>query len=234
MDDLRRASEIGSLPAIDRAEAILRRSAHAVSADRRTRVHELGEALFQSIKMQLSVERHAAIEVGRGTTLDTIDVPLNDRDWLAEQFATIRRIPGEPDRLATIRIVLDRENPGPGGFYDSLGDPGQNSHLVRGAGFADDPDFRRSSYLGFDSRPGWPLAWCRDAQTLYDAPLTMRYTDLNPSASYRLRVVYGGDNFRVRVRLEADGDEIHPLIAKPNPPRPVEFEIPRVRRPTAH
>ncbi|HEY2154604.1 MAG TPA: hypothetical protein VGH33_03175, partial [Isosphaeraceae bacterium] len=227
MEVLRRSETIGSLSAMDQAQSILRPLAHPVSADRRARVHELGEALFQTIKMQLSVERHAAIEVGRGTTLDTIDVPLNDREWLTEQFATVRRIPGERDRLAAIRALLDRTNPGPGGFYDSLGRPGQNPHLLRGAGFAEDPDFRRSSYLGFDSRPGWPMAWCRDAQSLYDAPLVMQYKDLDPAARYRLRVVYGGDNFRTRVRLEADGEEVHPLIAKPNPPRPIEFEFSR-------
>ncbi len=224
---LRRAGSLGSSPAMDQAEAILRRASVPVSSDRRARVHELGEALFQSIHMQLSVERHAAIEVGRGTTLDTIDVPLNDREWLAEQFASIRQKPGEAERLGAIQALLDRKDPGPGGFYDNLGDPARSPHLVRGAGFAEDPDFRRSSYVGFDSGPGWPMAWCRDAQSLYDAPLTLRYGDLDPTASYRVRVVYGGDNFRVRVRLDAEGEEVHSLMNKPNPPRPLEFDVPR-------
>jgi hypothetical protein len=55
----------------------------------------------------------------------------------------------------------------------------------------------------------------------------MHYEGLDASARYTVRVVYGGDNFRVRIRLDADGKEIHPLIAKPNPLRPVEFEIPQ-------
>jgi hypothetical protein len=224
---LRRAASLGSLGAMAEAEATLRKATRPVAADRRARVHELGDALFQNIRMQLSVQRHAAIEVGRGTTLDTIDVPLNDREWFAERFASIRRKPKEDERLRAIQALLDRKNPGPGGFYDDLGDPGQSPHLVRGAPFGDDPDFRRSSYIGFDTGPGWPMAWCRDAQSLYDAPLILRYTDLDPAASYRVRVVYGGDNFRVRVRLEADGDEVHPLMSKPNPPTPVEFAIPR-------
>ena len=42
----------------------------------RARVFELAEALFQSIRMQLSVPRYKAIAVGRGANLDTIDVPL--------------------------------------------------------------------------------------------------------------------------------------------------------------
>jgi hypothetical protein len=227
MEILRSAEKIGSLRAIERAEAILARAAtHPVSIDRKARVFELAEALFQSIRMQLSAPRYRG-QPGRGTTLDTIDVPLNDRGWLAAEFVAIRKVENEGDRLRALRAILERTDAGPGGFYDALGDPSQNRHLIRGPGFAEDPDFRRSSYIGFDDRPGWPMAWCRDAQSLYDAPLEMRYDGLDPSARYRLKVVYGGDNFRVRVRLDADGREVHPLVAKPNPPRPVEFDIPR-------
>lgn len=226
MAALRRAEATGSLRAMEAAESILARATQPVSPDRKARVHELAEALFQSIHMQLSVEKYGAIEVGRGATLDTIDEPLNDRAWLSAQFVAIRAIKDESARLRALRAIAGRIDPGPGGFYDALGDPGRNRHLVRGPGFADDPDFRRSSYIGFDSGPGWPMAWCRDAQSLYDAPLTMQYEGLDRSARYRVRVVYGGDNFRVRVRLEADGGEVHPLIAKPNPPRAVEFDVP--------
>ena len=48
-------------------------------------MHELAEALYQSIRMQLSVERYKAISVGRGANLDTIDVPLNNRRWLKQR-----------------------------------------------------------------------------------------------------------------------------------------------------
>lgn len=226
MEILRRADAIGSLRAIDQAEAILGlATAHPVSADRRVCVFELAEALFQSIRMQLSVPRYGAV-AGRGSTLDTIDVPLNDRVWLGSEFASIRKMESERERLRAIRAMLDRTDPGPGGFYDDLGDPSRQPHLVRGPGFADDPDFRRSSYVGFDDRPGLRMAWCRDAQSLYDAPLTMHYDGLDPAARYRVRIVYGGDNFRVRVRLDAEGQQIHPPMLKPNPPRPVEFDVP--------
>ena len=40
--------------------------------------------------MQLSVPLYKAIGVGRGATLDTIDVPLNNRNWLE---SAIRRDP---------------------------------------------------------------------------------------------------------------------------------------------
>src|SRR6202042_1894398 len=50
MDELRKASELGSLAAIDRARAILARaSTTRIAPDLRARIFELGEALFQSI-----------------------------------------------------------------------------------------------------------------------------------------------------------------------------------------
>jgi hypothetical protein len=53
----------------------------------------------------------------------------------------------------------------------------------------------------------------------------MRYTDLDPTAQYRVRVVYGG---RGTVRLVANGNtQIHDFINKAATPAPMEFEIPR-------
>ena len=50
--------------------------------------------------MQLSVPKYKAIAVDRGANLDTIDYPLNSRFWLKEQFAQIRGLPSEAERLA--------------------------------------------------------------------------------------------------------------------------------------
>ena len=73
--------------------------ANPVAPDLRARVFELGDMLFQSIRMQLSVERHKAIAVDRGATLDTIDEPLNNRLWLKRRFDEIRKLPSERDQL---------------------------------------------------------------------------------------------------------------------------------------
>jgi hypothetical protein len=54
----------------------------------------------------------------------------------------------------------------------------------------------------------------------------VRYTGLDPAARYRLRVVYSGDNFRTRIRLDADAEETHALIEKPDPVHPIEFAVP--------
>ncbi|MBS0261136.1 MAG: hypothetical protein JSS02_04205, partial [Planctomycetes bacterium] len=225
-DWLRRARRIGSAAAMEEAHAVLSQATrHPVSEDRRTRVNELAEALYQSIRMQLSSERYFG-ERGRGTSQDTLDAPLNGRIWLENQFTMIRLLADEKERLAKIDLLLHRTDPGPGGFYDDLGDPARQPHLVLGQGFATDPDFRKSALIGYDNRPGLPLAWANYAQSMYDAPLQMRYTELDPQGQYRLRVVYADDSNHVKIRLQADELEIHPLIKKPDPPEPLEYDIP--------
>lgn len=228
IDVLRQARRLGSALALSRAEQILDRAeSYPVAADLRARVFELAEALFQSIHMQLSVERYQAIDVGRGASLDTVDVPLNNRAWLKSRFARIRAQEQEVDRLGAIREILDWNNPGPGGFYDDLGDPSAQPHLVRDTSYAKDPGFLESTTTGFHRGVGWRLSWCTFADGLYDTPVRMRYPDLDPRARYKIRVVYAGDNTRAKVRLTAgDGSEIHPFIAKPFPVGPVEFDVP--------
>src|SRR4029077_9151130 len=122
MDALRSARKIGAEPAMREAESVLvRASSGRIAGELRARVFELAEALFQSIRMQLSVSRYKAISVDRGANLDTIDAPLNNRLWLGQRFAELRKAASESDRLAAIDEVLNWTDPGPGGYYDDLG-----------------------------------------------------------------------------------------------------------------
>jgi hypothetical protein len=231
MSELRRARRNGSRDAMAAAEHTLDRDMLTPEArGYRARVFELAEALFQSIHMQLSVERYKAIAVGRGANLDAIDYALNNRVWLKNRFEEIRALNSEPDRLAKIDEILNWTNPGPGGFYDDLGNLSQQPHLVPGESFEKDPDFLKSPHIGFGRAPqqGARTSWYTDAETLGDEPLRMRYTGLDPETKYRIRVVYGGDMPQVPMRLVANGAiEIHPFLKKPSPQAPVEFDIPR-------
>ena len=229
MDQLRSAKTIGAIGAMDRARQILDRSLEAHPAETwRARVFELAEALFQSIRMQLSVEKYKAISVDRGATLDTIDVPLNSRKWLEARFAEIGKLDFETDRLAAIDEIINWTNPGPGGFYDDLGDPAAQPHLVRGAEYASDPAFLHSAYVGFGTPRSYRKSFWTYAGSLHDEPLRMHYADLDPGAQYQIRVVYAGDSPRQKIRLVANGDiEIHSFIDKPSPYRPLEFDVPR-------
>ena len=210
------------------AEAILDRcDTEKVAADWCARVHELAEALYQSIRMQLNVERYKAIAVGRGANLDTIDVPLNNRRWLKRRFAELRQLDSESERLTGIGEIVNWTNPGPGGFYDDLGNPSYQPHLVRGQGFAKDPAFLHPRSLGFTigrngAFPGARtqnrsmMPRCRCATAVWTRKRSTR------SASSTQATICA------RIRLVANGTtEIHSLQGKPSPVRPVEFEIPK-------
>src|SRR5262249_29551498 len=153
---LRAARAMGSLVAMDQAERILDRAvAQPVAVDLRARVFELAEALFQSIRMQLSVPRYKAIAVGRGATLDTVDAALNDRAWLERRFAAVRKLDSEPARLRELDAIVNWTNPGPGGYYDNLGDPLRRPHLVSGSSYEKDPASLHGPMTAFDQEPGW-------------------------------------------------------------------------------
>jgi hypothetical protein len=218
----------GSREAIRLAEALLGPAPRTPELEAvASRVRGLADDLFVSIRMQLSVPLYDAIAVDRGANLDSMEAPLNDRLWLRDQLAGVGRIDAESERLKAIDQLVRRTDPGPGGSYDDLGNLRRQPHLVHDPHEAAvDPDFRRSSLVGFGGRAGWPLAWCRNAQTLHDAPLRMHYKALDPRARYRVRIVYAGDSFRNLIRLDGDDRQVHDWYRKPNPPVPVEFDVP--------
>jgi hypothetical protein len=176
--------------------------------------------------------------LNRGASLDTLDFPLNNRQWLEEQFACIRKIPSARERLKAIEDILQWTNPGPGGFYDDLGNIACQPHLVRGLGFNRDPgcfeslrtDFKEALVVEEPAEePGVArrMSWMDHAEALYDAPLQMAYNGLDPKARYKVRVLYAGDNPERKMRLVAnDSIEVHPYMAKPRPFEPLEFAIP--------
>ncbi len=212
--------------ALERANLFLMRR-EAVAPEWRARVSELAEALFQSIRMQLSVPRYKAISVDRGASFDTIDVPLNSSQWLQSRLLEIRKLSGD-ERLKAIDEILKWEDPGPGGFYDDLGDPARQPHLVKGKSYAEDPAFLQSPIVEFSYRPALRKSSWTSAGSLGDTPLRMRYDGLDKNAAYKIRVIYAGDSPRIKIKLVANGSyEIHPLMEKPNPVKPIEFEIPK-------
>ena len=239
MSQLQSASVDGSAQAMSAATKTLDRAASERTAPQlRARILELGEALFQSIGMQLSVDKYKAIGVDRGASLDTLEYPLNNRLWLEERFVSIAKLNPEPVRLKAIGEILHWTDAGAGGFYDDLGNPARQPHLVREFDFKDDPGAMQSVRNDFEedlvadepdekTEGARRVSWIDHAETLYDAPLKMRYTGLSNNAHYKIRVVYAGDNPKRKIRLVADeGVEVHPLISKPIPFKPLEFPIP--------
>lgn len=221
MEHLAAAPKVGSLAAMEQAERALDQTATEPHFQGlRSRLFELGAALYKGIGMQLSFDLYKANRRRRAASLDTMDEPLNDRPWLKKQFAAIRQLGDEPARLKEIDGLVNWRNPGPGGFYDDLGDPQRQPHLVRESD---------SSAASVSPQAAGPLAWASYANSSQRAPIKMQYDGLDPDAEYKVRVVYAGENVSQDqgIRLMADGNrEVHPYIKKPLPVRPVEFDIP--------
>lgn len=196
----------------------------------RNTIETLAGQLFQNIGLQLSVKKYGASAIDRGASLDTADVSLNDRVWLEHEFASIRSANGEPERLRAIKKIVGWQDPGPGGFYDDLGDPLHESHLVRGPGYPSDPALFQSAQDGIaDQTPdqGWRLSQLSYAGALYDHPLELRYSGLDATAHYQLRIVYAGEDYTTPLTLTANGQYvIHgPRLRKTNPETD-EFPVP--------
>ncbi|MBN1352696.1 hypothetical protein JXJ21_25130 [candidate division KSB1 bacterium] len=192
----------------------------------KTKILKLGEQLFRNIGMQMSVENYGAKGAERGAVLDFLDTPLNNREWIEAEIDRLKTQDETTQRVGFNRI-LNWEDAGSGGFYDNLGNPEQQPHLLPGVGVEADPGFVKSSHVEFSWQAKGRLSWQCQAQTLYTTPLQMRYENLDPQATYRLRVTYTG-RFRAKMTLIADDQfTIHDALAGPVPPQPFEFNIPR-------
>src|SRR5207244_5823491 len=108
---LREAKTAGTAKAITDGESILDRAAKEPAApELRARMDVLAEALFQSIRAQLSVGKYHGM-FGRGNSLDTADVPLTDTAWLRSEMAAAKKLPDEAARLARLDAALNRTDP---------------------------------------------------------------------------------------------------------------------------
>lgn len=239
---LREAAATSSQAAIRQARDILEQAwGKPVRPEWRERCFELADALFQSIGAQLTVETHGA-KAGRGNFMDSIDAPLNNAVWMLDRFEDILEMEAEEERLGAIVHMLNRTEPGSGGFYDNFGNPGTWDQVKHQYAWEQDPGGLMSPRVGFGvglRGEEWvhevkahgfegratPLAWMNQVTTLYDTPLEMVYEDLRPDVPYRLRVAYTG-RFRSSIKLVAeDYYEIHDFIQTGEQPI-YEFDIP--------
>jgi hypothetical protein len=228
------AAQQGSDKSIRAAEMVLERAVQQpVATAERTRIFQLGEALFQTIGMKLSVPLYRATSTSRGANLDSIDWPLNNRLWLKQQFSLVRRLPDEAARVKRLPALARWTDPGPGGFYDNPGQPGTQTRAKIGTGWQRDPGYHTTAHamktwIRHGDFVHHRLAWFDHVGTLGDTPLVFTYEGLDPKADYELRVVYGDTKLNGAVRLTAnDRFEVHPLRKSPTPAVPQSFALPR-------
>jgi hypothetical protein len=191
------------------ALAVLQRAvSNPVEQEWRARIGQLCADLFQSIKLQTSVPLYHASGYERGAVLDFVDHPLNNRWWLEDEFSRIRKLPAEADRLKALELIRTWENPGPGSFYDEVGNIAKSPHVIRGEGLNTDPTMEKNPNPGFwwwdEGSSRKRLSW----QTSMDWPLGLAYHELDPQASYHVRLTGYG-----QVKMRANGQLLTPTRA---------------------
>jgi len=205
------------------AKAALAQPDDAEVGQLRARLLAVAGQLHAAARLQLSVPLYGASSVERGANLDRVDVDLTGRAWLE------KAIDAAPDRVALMRLA-DRSRAADGALYDDLGRPDAEPHLVRGAGFALDPQMRRSAIDGIADRTpedGWLPSQIDYAESLYDRPIRLHYDGLDGRRRYRLVATYAGEDYALPMRLVANGRyEIHSPLARTSNPMTVEFAIP--------
>jgi len=217
---LRNAAIITSREKMGAAQSILNQTwAEPVAQDYKERCRAIADHLFEAIGSQTSVKKHKA-QPGRGDFMDYIDTPLSNVIWLLSRFEMIRQAEDEQAKLTLIEQLLNRDNPGPGGFYDNLGQSVDTPRLAGYPAWREDPGSLLSPRVSFESGlqgAQWvhtvqaqgfdgsaiPLAWMNQITTLYTTPLNVVYEDLDPCSNYVLRVAYTG-RFRAKIQLTAD------------------------------
>ena len=227
---LARAEAIGAEAAMDAALRLLGRAeTEACRPELRARIETLCDALFASVGLQTSVEKYHGSSGERGCILDYVDHPLNNRWWLEDEFAKIRALDSDAAKRARLEQIRTWEHPGPGSFYDDVGNVAKSPHVVRGEGLNTDPEMLRNPSQchwwwdnGFSRTR---LSW----QVSMEWPLALRYEGLDPDATYVLRMTGYGDAFPrmggQRVEPTLYGKGIGEFKEFPVPPEAVEDGI---------
>ena len=240
LEILEKAKDLGSLKAIGLAEETLERAKkNPVAHEYKDKCWRLADELFKNIGSQLSVEKYNAIAWDRGAFMDDIDIPLNNYRYLKLQFDRIRKMEKEEERLEAIDSIINRANPGAGGFYDNLGNPGSWKRVVRSKMWEEDPGYLGSPLTVFtpyllhinkeleEQLGGIPLSWVNSIATLYDTPLIIKYEDLDSCSDYKLKVTYIG-SLGGRIKLIANENYvIHNFIDTRRKVLTEVFDIPK-------
>ena len=220
---LARSPEIGAGPAMDQALAILARADSDVPRpELRAAVVDICDRLFKLIGFQSSVEKYGASNSQRGAVLDFIDHPLNNRWWYEDQFAEIRALDNETAKRDRLKVIWTWENPGPGSFYDDIGNVAQSDHVIRGEALSTDPLMRRHMNPDF---MWWDSGLTRVRQSWIskmDWPMGLRYDGLDPGADYAVRTTG-----YAQCLLRVNGERVTPTIDGKGVGEIKEFPIPK-------
>ena len=129
-------------------------------------------------------------------------------------------MPTEPEKAARLDTLARWEHPGPGSYYDALGDLSKSPHLVRGPELNTDPliPVRGTSMPGFVWDQGGysrlRLTWQGGLR-----PAQMVYENIDPDGKYVVRI-----NGRGEMALYVNQKKVEPAADTEKPPASGESE----------
>lgn len=191
------AKMLGIEKAMDMALEKVNEAVNApIEKEMASKIEVLCEQLFQSMQLQTSVEKYKASGSERGAILDFLYRPLNNRWWLEDEFAKIKKMQTEEEKLKRLAVIASWENPGPGSYYDDVSNISKSTHVKTRS--EDGTDFmwdnngksrKRLSTLTYQNFP------------------ELEYHDLDPRGKYIIRVAGYGDAL-----LRIDGVRVEPTM----------------------
>ena len=176
------------------------------------RIEQLCDDLFHSIGLQTSEKKYQASGAERGAVLDFLYYPLNNRWWAEDQMKAIQALPAEADKVAKLKALATWENPGPGSYYDSLGNVAKSPHEVRNDQIA--APLLDVDNMNLPTQMFWtgnsPTARVRHQLFTYEGwPTALRYPNIDPHADYVIKTSGVGECL-----LRVNGTRIAPTPGK--------------------
>ena len=209
---LAQAHILGPEKAMDRALTIVNRAeSDPVAQDLHAKIVKYCDDLFRSIGLQTSVPKHQASGAERGCVLQFVNYPLNNRWWLADEFAKIKSMSSDAEKLTRLETICHWENPGPGSYYDNV------SNIETG------PRVQTRSNDACD------VAWwdngnsrARLSAQLFQYEPVLEYDNLDFNGRYVIRICGQGDAL-----IRADGERLEPVLYNKARGGFKEFVIPK-------
>ncbi len=135
---------------------------------------------------------------GRGLHLTffwRLDVEIGDLWWLEHQLNLAAKISDDQKRFDAVNEIINYEDPGPGGYYDEVGDPARQPHLAKG-----------ELIEILRDKPEWPVS-TRFSQLTFaidKKEVLFDYSGLEPAQNYKVRLTYfTTDRYQGSVELYA-------------------------------
>jgi len=219
---LGKASEIGADVAIKKSTEILNLAeSKPAAANLKSEIEKSAQFLYDSMGYQTSVKKYHAAGLNRGAIIDYLDLPMNNRLWLEDEFTRISKLSSEEEKVKQLDVIRNWENPGEGSFYDDLGTLDRSTHMVRGEGLDTDPLMERNPNPGYwywdEGFNRLRLSWL----VSMDEPIAVVYDNIDSSAEYDVWVT----GYRV-AQIQVNGVWVEPFVFSNEKGAVVKYHVP--------